>query len=279
MSLVALLDAETPDPIITPAPSSGALRDAILPDLPIDHTFYTTPSTIEALEGQVQAHWAQQTGPQRDRLIEIVVAPGTYNVNPIKPWCITRSETGDPADVIIAPPGQNGGVLHYYNGPVWARGLTLRALPTTGFGAKYPLHISGPNTITMIDCNFEHRNAGSDGYPYAVGMDGFEGVRVNFVGCTFGDLDGEASFNIHGGSLGPNGCDIAFYDCWSENGEQTQVSFAKIPEFRCDLYFWGGNLVPTPGDEGMATRGTPHVGGWPAPVGGFANYERIQLGI
>lgn len=277
MSLIALLDAETPAPITPSVPTSTALRDAIMPDLQIDRTFHVTAATVDDLEALVQAHWAQQTGPQRERLIEIVMAPGTYDVNPIKPWCITRGETGDPADVIIAPPGQNGGVLHYYNGPVWARGLTLRALPTDGFGAKYPLHISAPGTLTFVDCNFEHRNPDSDGYPNAVGMDGFDGARVSFVGCTFGDLEGDAVFNIHGGSLGPNGCDIAFYDCWSENGVATVVGFSKIPEFRCDVYHWGGNLLPypTPGP----TVGTPHVGDWPAPVGGFANYERIQLGL
>lgn len=273
MSLPALLAAKTPVPPAPPAFVSGAIRDAVLPDLPIDHTFTVTPGTVAGLDAAIQSYRATQTGPLRDRLIEVLVEPGFYTTSPIaNSFAITRGVTGDPADVIIAPPGEQGGVLHYYVGPTWMRGLTLRSTTQSGnFGAKYPLHISGPGSLTLVDCNLEALNAGSDGGPAIVGMDGFDGAYVTFVGCNFSNLGGYAA-NMHGATETlVKGRVIAYYDCHIvSEGTPHEMGFFGSG----DGYYIGGDVLPGAGG-GFVT----HTSDWPAPVGGFANYERIQYGI
>lgn len=275
MSVLALLAGQTPSP--PAAPAGLGLREALMPSLEIQETFVATPGTAVAVRDEIVAYKQAQSGPARERLTELILEPGEYDVAIIEQnMTITRSSTGVPEDVIVAPPGTRGGVLHWFGGPTWIRGITFRSTTEEGVvGSKYPLHVTGGSTLTVIDCNFEAFNANSDGGPACIGLDAGDGLHWSMVGCKFANLGGILG-NIHGAGIGPLGQDIVFYDCEVvSEGTATSIGFEGSADERTDIYFIGGNITP-----GFMS---PHVGvhtdGWPAPVGGFTNYERISMGL
>lgn len=260
------------------AATSGApvgFKDALLPTLPRLASFTASPDTLAAVTQQVAAAQAAYTGPARGKLCEVVLAPGTYTTGLPQGWVLVRSATGNPADVIIESAETSGGVLHCFMGRSWYRGLTLRSLtnPSGGTGPKYPLHVTGGGgTISFIDCLFDSQNAHSDGGPATIGLDAGDGLSLSFVGCEFRNLGGIVS-NIHGGATGPRGVVIAFYHCQSVPPAANEIGFGATQP--TDLYYIGGNIVP-----GVLSGGAvSHTDGWPAPVGGFQEWERIALGI
>lgn len=269
-----LATARTPD--APPFVAGQGLRDALLPTLPRLAVRTVNPGTAASA-------WAELTELQaaepliRNRLVEVIYEPGVYhNIGVGQGMAYTRSTTGDPADVIVQGDVTTGGILHWFGAPTWLRGITLRSLPSTdeGPGAKYPLHMTGSGVLTLIDCNLEARNPGSDGGPAILGMDGGDGLYVSFVGCHLSNL-GRYPTNIHGGNTGPIGQQIAFYDCTISGADRTTIAYSGDNNEHTDMYWIGGNI--TPGQH--AGDVIDHYDNWPAPVTGFPPDLLLAYGI
>ena len=277
MSILALLaDATTPPPR-PPAARGLPLADAMLPQIPRLATRTINPGNAVEVLAEILAIQNAHTGPIREKLIEVIYEPGTYtNIGVGQNMCISRSSTGDPADVIVETSNTAGGVLHWFGGPTWLRGLTLRSLPHPegDFGPKYPLHMTNGGILTLVDCNLEARNPGSDGGPAVIGMDGGDNLDVTFVRCNLSNLGGIPA-NIHGGGVGPEGQRIIFYNCTLSGADTQAIGYEGLANERTDIWYVGGNI--TPGN--FSGDVTVHADDAPLSVGGFPNYWRISLGI
>lgn len=259
-------------------PAEG-LRNALLPSLPRLAVRTVNPSNAAAVIDELRQLQQAHTGPKRETLVEIIYEPGVYSeVGLGQDMVLSRSVSGNPDDVIIESAAIGGGVMHWYGTPTWIKGVTIRSLPDPdgGDGPKYPLHMTGGATFTAIDCRFEAFNPK---FYACIGLDGGDGLRAAFVGCEFANLGGAVTL-LHGGTVGPHGQEIAFYDSVvTSDGTPLDVGYAALDgteDERVRLYFIGGNLIAgsLSGNDTEA-----HTEGWTPTVDGFAAYERLMLGL
>lgn len=273
--ITLLSQSETMDPF--PSGGGRGLADALLPDLPLLDDFVLSPGDEVDAFAAIRAEQEAYNGPKRQTLVRVTLEPGTYSMVG-QDMVLIQSSTGNPADVIIESGISGGGTLHWFGGPTWLRGVTLRSVSATdgGTGPKYPLHMTGGGTLTLIDCHLDAANPDSDGGDAILGMDGGDGLDVAFVRCRFSNLDeGDHWTNIHGGGIGALGQRIIFYDCTLDGSRAAPVSFNGDPAERTDIYLVEGNITSG------TMNGDVHVYTDQAPltVGGFSARQRLLMGI